>query len=273
MTAALIILGVLAALALFGALWSYRLQIESLWVTVPDLPPALEGLRIVQVSDLHLPRQGLAIPALLTAVRSARPDLIAITGDLVDKRSELDRPALREVCEGLAQIAPCYAVTGNHEWEGHWVEAVRAAYTASNICFLDGQRVTFEKEGAALQLLGLANAARYRSRDFPGLRADAPRVLLAHHPERIDDYAAPAHVLRPHLVLCGHAHGGQVCIPFTRQGLYAPHQGFFPRYTSGLYQKRDVVLAVSRGLGNSLCPIRMFDRFHLPVLHLTGSPK
>lgn len=266
----LIILGVLAALAVLGALWSRRLQVQTLRVPVPDLPPALEGLRIVQVSDLHLPRQVVPIPALLTAVRSARPDLIVLTGDLVDKRSELDAPALQEVCEGLAGIAPCYAVTGNHEWEGHWVEAVRAAYAAADIRFLDGQLAVFEKEGAVLQLLGLANAARYRSRDFPGLRADAPRVLLAHHPERIGDYAAPAHVLRPNLVLSGHAHGGQACIPFTRQGVYAPHQGLFPRYTSGLYQERDVVLAVSRGLGNSLCPIRMFDRVHLPVLYLTA---
>lgn len=263
-----IVLAVLAAVVVFGALWSRKLQVHRLEVAVPRLPPALEGLRIVQVSDLHLPRQVLPVRALLAAVRAAQPDLVAITGDLVDKRSTLDAEALRQVCQGLAAIAPTYAVTGNHEWEGGWVKAVQAAYAEAGIALLDGRSEVLERQGAQLQLLGLANAAAYHSRDFPGLRADQPRVLLAHHPERLQDYAAPAHVLRPNLVLCGHAHGGQVCIPGTRQGLYAPHQGVFPRYCSGVYRLRDVVMVVSRGLGNSKCPIRLFDRIHLPVVEL-----
>lgn len=263
-----IILAVLAAVAVWGALWSRELEVQRLEVAIPRLPPPLEGLRIVQVSDLHLPRQGLPVSSLLSHVRQARPDLIAITGDLVDKRSALDAAALQEVCQGLAALAPTYAVTGNHEWEGGWVPAVKEAYARSGISLLDGRLAVLEKEGAQLQLLGLANAADFHSRDFPGLRADAPRVLLAHHPERLQDYAAPAHVLRPNLVLCGHAHGGQVCIPGTRQGLYAPHQGVFPRYCSGLYRLRDVTMVVSRGLGNSKCPIRLFDRIHLPVIEL-----
>ena len=263
-----IILAVLAAAAVFGALWSRKLQVQRLEVAIPCLPPALEGLRIVQVSDLHLPREVASVPELHSHVQRAKPDIIAITGDLVDKRSALDAAALQKVCQGLAALAPTYAVTGNHEWEGGWVKAVQAAYAEAGITLLDGRSAVFERQGAQLQLLGLANAAAFHSRDFPGLRADAPRVLLAHHPERLEDYAAPAHVLRPNLVLCGHAHGGQVCIPGTRQGLYAPHQGVFPRYCSGVYCLRDVTMVVSRGLGNSKCPVRLFDRIHLPVVEL-----
>ncbi len=93
---------------------------------------------------------------------------------------------------------------------------------------------------------------------------NAYTVLLSHRPEQLDVYTANG----TDLALCGHAHGGQIRLPFIG-GLFAPNQGFFPKYTAGVHQKGRTKMVVSRGLGNSLAPLRINNRPELVVLTLT----
>jgi predicted MPP superfamily phosphohydrolase len=91
------------------------------------------------------------------------------------------------------------------------------------------------------------------------------RILLAHEPQYLPDYAAAG----VDLVFTGHAHGGQWRIPFTHQGLYAPDQGLLPDMTEGVFTEGGTSMVVSRGLGNSAFPLRAFNRPELIVMRLT----
>lgn len=96
-----------------------------------------------------------------------------------------------------------------------------------------------------------------------------PKILLAHRPEGFSTYSSDSFSIKPDLVFSGHAHGGQFRIPISNKGIVAPNQGFFPKYTSGLYASNNgVQMIVSRGLGNSIIPIRINNRPHLPIIEL-----
>jgi predicted MPP superfamily phosphohydrolase len=127
-----------------------------------------------------------------------------------------------------------------------------------------------EKENATIQLIGLADAAftdvETMIETFYDLSQNTSdfTIMLAHRPEHIKVYARD----NIDLVFSGHAHGGQVRMPFTSQGIIAPGQGFFPKYTEGVYTQNNTNMVVSRGLGPSVCPIRLFNRPELVVVTL-----
>lgn len=129
----------------------------------------------------------------------------------------------------------------------------------------------YEKEGSVIAVMGLKDGYSYTQEHFDDLEMARGilRILLAHRPELFFSYHSDTNEIKPDLVLCGHAHGGQFRIPFVDRGLVAPNQGLFPRYTSGLYASGNGVrMVVSRGLGNSIIPVRLNNRPHLPVINL-----
>ena len=216
------------------------------------------GFRIVHISDLHNAEFGSDNKRLIERIRSLDPDIIAVTGDLVDG-SHTDIDVGIDFCKACAEICPTYYVTGNHE---HWLddgdrerlfEGIRQGGTA----ILDDECREIEINGDRVRLCGLDDESLYTDvpRDLlQGLGHDLPVILLAHEPQYFEDYCKYS----PDLVLTGHAHGGQVRLPFIG-GLVAPDQGFFPKYYEGEFTSGDTHMIISRGLGNSVIPVRVFD--------------
>lgn len=256
--------GLLAALALIAV----YLYAQNNWLQLSRyaLKADLEKpMTIVQLSDLHNARFGEAQARLMDMVRAQSPDAIVITGDLIDDTKGDDAPAL-ELARGCAAIAPTYFVTGNHEKLSRSYEDFLPELEKTGVINLSGRTVTLEN-GATLTgaqdagFIGRENYAGYVASLAP--EADGYHILLAHRPEFVASYAAAGF----DLAICGHAHGGQIRLPFIG-GLYAPGQGKLPRYTAGLYDAGDITMLVSRGLGNSVFPFRVNNRPEVVVLTL-----
>lgn len=225
------------------------------------LPTAFDGFQIAQVSDLHNAEFGSDNQKLLVLLKASRPDLIAVTGDLLDsRRTDLDVAVdfLREA----VNIAPVYYVPGNHESRipESYVQ-LKAAMEALGVVILENESLFFEKDGQSITVTGLLDP------DFevatPELTSEGFQLVLSHRPELFDRYVQQSF----DLVLAGHAHGGQFRLPLIG-GLFAPHQGFFPKYDSGIYTSGNTTMVVSRGLGNSLFPLRFNNQPELILITL-----
>ena len=235
--------------------------------TSTDLPAAFDGLRIVQVSDLHGKEFGRDSASLLRAVADQEPDLIAITGDLVDLKT--DWSILPPLLEGLSDIAPSYFVTGNHEWTLRQnLPAALDMIRSCGVTVLENQFLILERDGAEIALCGIHDPNGRADQKTPQeLFSEVPEglftLLLAHRNEHRQDY------LEYDLTLVGHAHGGIVRLPFT-DGLVDTQMDWFPSYTNGFYElESGATMFVSRGLGETpRFGLRLFNRPHLPVIVL-----
>jgi Predicted phosphohydrolases len=248
-----------------------RLDIENIEVHINNLPNGLKGLKVVHISDVHIPENITSINTILNAVEDVKPDIIVMTGDIIDKDERLDDKRITEFCKGMADIAPTYAVTGNHEECDENVLKRIEIIKSCGVMVLKDQISVYEKNGGKLAIIGVRDGFYYSTREFKKIDSikSLPKILLIHRPELFYTNCLSDLPVKPDIVLSGHAHGGQFRIPFTNQGIAAPGQGMFPKYTSGLY-KLDCgsQLIVSRGLGNSMIPVRINNRPHIPVLHL-----
>ena len=258
---------VLAALAVpFCWRQNNALTVSRYEYASPKVGEALEGFTIVQLSDLHNHSFGSGQERLLEGVEELEPDLVVLTGDLVDRRRTDLEPALA-LARGLAQRWPVYYVTGNHEW------GLSPAQRRSLLSGLEEAGVTvLEDRGAraaeGLWLMGLSDRSRKGealSRLAEG-HGEELTVLLSHQPQYLDGYAAAG----ADLVFSGHAHGGQIRLPLLG-GLYAPGQGFFPELTQGVHTRGETTLVVSRGLGNSAFPLRLFNRPEIVAVTLRAA--
>ena len=197
--------------------------------------------------------------------------LVHVAGVILTRASGADalvfqtrkrRKNVYALLEVLKDRAPVYFVEGNHEAEiGHW-DSIKIELTDRGVRVLDNEVVTLVREDEQLVLRGIREEAS--PEEFEGLiQKDRCAILLAHHPERIEEYAKTG----VDLVLSGHAHGGQVRI--FGQGLYSPDQGILPRYTSGVYARGRTRLYVSRGAGtHSFLPPRIFNRPEIDIITL-----
>ena len=273
--AALLILLAVGWCFLQWQLWGIQVTVTQ--VGVHGLPDGFEGLRIVQISDLHGHEYGQDSEALLALVAQQAPEFIVVTGDLIDQESHLAMvPAL---ARGLAAIAPTYYVTGNHEWAVGGVPRLKGILTECGVTVLSNQYVTLERNGDSLVLAGVDDPNGYADQKTPEElygeiqreAGDLCTILLAHRNDRFDQYAAAGY----DLVISRHAHGGIVRLPFT-DGLLGTDRKLFPTWTAGVYTLGDSTLFVSRGLGNNTVPIhgfRLFNRPDLAVLELTGEER
>jgi predicted MPP superfamily phosphohydrolase len=242
----------------------------------PLLPPLPDGLTLAHISDLHNRRfQGGPQP-LIDLLRAEKPDIIAVTGDLIDRF----RPDIETAVAFIrlaAAVAPVYFVPGNHEFRSGQYEALLPRLAASGVHVLDDGAETAAVRGVRFTVAGLRDPAFFTDRSGradnktlaereAALRRLLPgsgfTLLLSHRPELFGMYARCG----VPLALTGHAHGGQVRL-FGR-GLYAPGQGVFPRYTSGLHRRGDTAMIVSRGLGGRLCRLRLFNRPEVVVIFM-----
>ncbi|HAX72434.1 MAG TPA: phosphoesterase [Firmicutes bacterium] len=229
-----------------------------------NLPESFHDFNIVQISDLHNKRFG---PQLIEHIIALEPDIIVITGDLIDRR-RFDLDSALAFIEEAADIAPIYYVSGNHEaWSGKF-EQIKQQLLAYGVHVLDDEFVTILEHDASITLYGLSDPAFLTSSYIDGTNLsnviehlenwsddEGFKILLSHRPEFFDLYV-DHHM---DLVFTGHAHGGQIRLPFVG-GLIAPNQGWFPKVTSGAFTDGETTMYVSRGLGNSAFPLRLFNR-------------
>ncbi len=237
------------------------------------LPGSFDGYTIVQISDLHSKRFGKAQKRLLEKIRALSPDLIVVTGDLVDSR-RFDLAPVVELMTQAVELAPVFYVSGNHEARCGRYDEVCTTLQELGVTLLDNKSQTIQCQGESITLSGLADPfflatpdstaqASTREALYALEQTQNFQILLSHRPELFDLYLEYG----MDLTFSGHAHGGQWRLPLVG-GLYAPDQGLFPRYTAGLYQKESSGMVVSRGLGNSLFPLRLFNRPELVAVTL-----
>lgn len=238
------------------------------------LPKEFDGFTIAQVSDLHNAELGEDNERLLKMLKDTTPDIIAITGDLVDSRKTDTEIALRFVTEAT-KIAPCYYVTGNHEARlpQSEYESLEQGLFRAGVTVLHDREERIQKGNSSISLIGIDDmrfAEKYGGKDtemqpsaIKTLSSGGYTLLLSHRPEFFKSYVQ-ADI---DLVLSGHAHGGQFRIPFIG-GLFAPNQGVFPEYDSGVFTDGNTNMAVSRGLGNSLFPFRINNRPEIVLIEL-----
>lgn len=262
------LMGLLLGLSLFiaFAVWQNNDLVVSQYTYYAEgLSQELDGLRIAQVSDLH---NKDFQDRLIKQIAALEPDLIVITGDLIDRR-RTNLPIALDFVWQAQKIAPLYFVSGNHEvWSGQYPEII-ASLTEAGVHALENQAM---QPLPGLNLIGLADPTLHPEASTIQqlsalLQADKLNLLLAHRPELFSEYTASG----VDLVFSGHAHGGQVRLPLIG-ALVAPNQGLFPRYTAGLYTEGPTTMVVSRGLGNSLFPLRIFNRPELVLVTLRNRP-
>ena len=272
----LIILTVILTILVIWTVWgNITVGVTHYTVESGKIPSAFDNYRIAVVSDFHNSEFSGNNSALISLIEKENPDMIAITGDLIDC-NRTDIATAENLVKRLAEIAPCYYVTGNHEaWIGQYQELEKKLLDAGAVILHDSaQQLT--KNNETIQLAGLDDPD-FTDRNSSVQEGMAVRlgnmnltedycVLLSHRPETFNTYVSE----NIDLVLSGHAHGGQFRLPFIG-GLIAPNQGFFPKYDAGKYSENNTVMIVSRGIGNSIIPVRFNNRPEIVIAELKKS--
>lgn len=266
----------ITALVLWILWGNTALELNTYTVKSDKIPEEFYGFRIAQVSDLHNTEIGEGNKKMLSLIEEAKPDIIAITGDLIDSR-KTDIDLAVDFAEKAAKIAPCYYVTGNHEVRTPAVcSELKSRLEEKGIIILDNKKLSLKRGDSSISLVGLADpgydaylmytdeetAAGSRLQELM-LERDGYTVLLSHRPELFGLYSESG----ADLTLSGHSHGGQIRLPFIG-GVLAPNQGFFPEYDGGFYTDGATDMIVSRGIGNSIFPLRVNNRPELVIVEL-----
>ena len=266
---------ILLGLVIWTAWGNVALEQNTYTVSSNKLPKSFDGYRIAHISDLHNAEMGNKNEDILSMLKELQPNIIAITGDMIDSRNTNIEIALRFAQEAM-KIAPCYYVTGNHEARVSEYNDFKDGLSELGVIVLDDERFEIERSGETIVLLGV-NDPNFETDGWGGDSESAMRlrlqelmnpkdnytVLLSHRPELFEVYAES----NTDLVLSGHAHGGQFRFPFVG-GLVAPDQGLFPEYDSGLYTDKNTNMIVSRGIGNSIFPFRFNNRPEIILIEL-----
>lgn len=268
-------LGVLLVvlLLLWGFIWVNNNWIQTTEFTIESdkLPEAFDGKKIVQISDLHNANFGEGQSSLIEKVEAAKPDAIFLTGDLIDSnRYDLDTSLT--LVDALVEMSEVYYVLGNHEVAVNKIDEITEALEQRGVHVLMDESMDWEVEGESVQIAGINDPlldVQQTEQDFTrSALAEAGidegfTLLLAHRPEMFSIYVEE----EIDLVFAGHAHGGQIRFPGLG-GLFAPGQGWFPTMTKGIFEEQSTRLVLSRGLGNSGFPVRIFNLPEIIVVTL-----
>lgn len=237
------------------------------------LPSSFDGFVIAHISDLHNCQFGKDNGNLLKMLRDAKPDMIAITGDLVDSRRTNISVSMQFIEEAV-KIAPCYYVTGNHEARISKYPELKQQLINAGVTVLDDKCRKIEIDGEIINIIGLDDPTFFKGNHKETVKSKLETlcpgngnytILLIHRPELFDIYADAG----IDLVLSGHAHGGQFRLPLLG-GVIAPNQGLFPKYDAGLFQQNETKMIISRGLCDTVFPPRFNNRPELVIITLAS---
>jgi len=233
-------------------------------------------IRLALIADLHSCDYGDGQIDLISVIDAERPDAVLLCGDIFD--DDLPPENAIEFIKDISGKYPCYYVSGNHEfWSGEASE-FKTILESYGVVVLEGTSAILETGGTQIRISGIddPDTDRYGGR-FISYAEQLNRlgdelsddglftVLLSHRPERITELLQ----LNPDLVLAGHAHGGQWRLPvLLENGLLAPNQGLFPKYTNGEYPFGNTTMIVSRGLARESTRVipRIFNRPEIVII-------
>ncbi len=227
----------LLALAIWTVWGNTALMVSTVAISSDRIPPEFSGFRIAQVSDLHNAEFGEGNTSLLETLSGTMPDIIVITGDLVDAQ-HTDIDVALDFAREAVRIAPFYYVTGNHKASLSQYDDLKMGLEASGVIVLEDEAIQLEYNGGVVTLIGLSDPNFTIKGDMfnevPAMvstklnnlmgNKENYTILLSHRPELFDTYVSCC----TDLVLSGHAHGGQFRLPLIG-GLIAPNQGLFPK--------------------------------------------
>ena len=277
----LILLTLLILVAIFilmGIYCNQNLKSDICKLGFKNLPEDFEGYRIAQISDLHNTTYPNDNEKILKALKNARPNIIVITGDMIDSR-RTDIKSAVELAGKIKKIAPCYYVCGNHEARmPENYQLLLSKLRAAGINTLQNDKIHLSKGDGAITLIGAEDPYVIRrvtdkpnseilSEALAKLKEGEEEnftILLVHRPEHFavyQDYGID-------LALTGHTHGGQIRLPLIG-GLFAPNQGFLPKLDAGIFRKQRTTLFISRGTGHSQFPVRFLNPPEIPIIELT----
>lgn len=239
--------------------------------------PTGESIRIVLIADLHSHIYGKDQTKIVSLIKKQNPDIIALAGDIADDAVPLEGTEI--FLKGLKGSAPIYYVTGNHEFWSKDIKNIRKIIRKYNINILENTCHKIKVKNSNIIIGGVddPSVVKYEKSDFDLVREmdisfsklqKAPdfKILLAHRPELIEIYKE----YKFDLVLSGHSHGGQVRIPFILNGLFAPNQGWFPKYAGGEYKHDTLTHIVSRGVSYNRRVPRIFNPPEVVVIDIVG---
>lgn len=231
-----------------------------------QIPKCFTNYKIISISDLHNKSFGKHNINLLNEIKRLDPNIIVVTGDLINAYHP-DKTIALNFIKKASKIAPIYFINGNHEARMKNYDYFETELSNSNAVILNNKSIKIKHKSDYINLLGLTDPAQYYTDNTNLVLASqldyllSPinpiefTILLSHRPEFMTIYAD-----RPiNLVLSGHAHGGQFRVPFLG-GLFAPNQGYFPKYSAGEYTESKTTMIVSRGLGPSSFPTRLNNK-------------
>jgi uncharacterized protein len=258
----------LAAWGLFEAQWVEEREIA---VGVPGLPPQLDGLTILHLSDFHAGTPSLNLRAMRKAAEfgaRVQPDLVALTGDILSHGRA--RAAVVEAMEGLHPPLGIFAVLGNHDvGETHDPFSrgiVISDWGSAPVTVLRDRSAVVQWQGCEIELAGVDPLLFAQCRNLPVeqlfTRPGAVRVLLSHFPD-VPANMPPGTCA---LALCGHLHGGQICFPTRTGKVRLSHRSY--RFDEGVFEEPETTVVVSRGLGTTLVPFRLLARPEVSLLRL-----
>lgn len=260
----LIILLLLLAVLVGWIVWdNNRITVTEYTIKDNEIPESFSGYRIVQISDLHNAEFGSENELLLNNIRLLQPDIIVLTGDLIDSYHTDVDISLAFVRQAV-QIAPTYYVFGNHEVRiPDAYRRLKAGMEDAGVVILE-ESILLKRDSEVLALVGVPDPSALGVDSQAYTKAidslleerisdrSTYSVLLCHRPEVFDAFVENG----VDLVFTGHTHGGQIRLPLIG-AVFAPDQGLFPVYDAGIFTKEDTTMIISRGLGNSSFPFRV----------------
>lgn len=274
----IVIISLIVILLLLCGFYLYfqntALQVTKFFIVDSKIPKSFNNYRIIQLSDFHNTTSKKLTNQLVEEITKEEPNIIVITGDLIDsRRTNVD--VVINFLGKIKDIAPIYYVSGNHESRISEYETLKKEMNDLGINLLDNEVIEIQKKDDIINLIGIddPNFSNTIEVDDCEIIEDQIKsinydenfytILLSHRPEAFKTYVNE----NINLIFSGHAHGGQIRLPFIG-GIFVPNQGFFPKYTSGKYEEKNTTMIVSRGIGNSLFPFRINNRPELIVVEL-----
>lgn len=271
--------------AVFEAFQNNWLQVSRYRIESKKIPHGFDGYKILQLSDLHSKKFGKSNRRLIRKIDELNPDIIVITGDVMNNKRD-DGSVFLDLLDSLTKQRKCYYITGNHEqfttlWDQDFLPAYLDKIRKAGTTVLNNEKVVLKKGSDRIHLYGMQIDLKYyrnlTKAEFKGIefhkntmsnllgecRPEIFNLLLTHNPLYFETYADWG----ADLVLCGHVHGGVARIPSVG-GLLSPERVLFPKYSEGVYSIGKSSMIVNRGLGNSTVNLRVFNRPEITLIAL-----
>ena len=273
-----IIFSIICLLLILCGIYFYfentTLEVSTYQIASNKIPNEFNNYKIIQISDFHNNTSSKLTKKLIAEIKNQKPNIIVITGDLIDSTKTNVDIAIDMIKE-IIEIAPVYYVTGNHEARTNEYDNLKSQMIELGVKILENEAQEIQLNNSTINILGINDPSFNKERDILDseivksnmeniqYNEDNFTILLSHRPEVFKIYVEK----NIDLVFTGHAHGGQIRLPFIG-GIIAPNQGAFPEYTDGIYREKDTTMVVSRGIGNSIIPFRVNNRPELVIVEL-----